>query len=608
MIRIGYILIRTYGNSFGDHNDDVGQGWFYNDEGDFNKAEENRSVGGSTPFLASYYSHAICFHREKLSSYSNEDLTGYYRIGYDECENDYVFEDVDVNNPDETLSGLSVNSNKYVAYKNIDGANLVERDWVHLDGENFKLYRNAYAWAERGEQTVTISDWLIKKDWINKNRELFEPDKVGEIEHFAYFSLYTLTAGKNSKDQYGYEYGSDIYNDFPQDAPHWRHKLYWNMRTAYDAYNIISGYYWDSANLGVNSQVGQSIFNLFDNVVVLPEEEAEPQEVYVRHIDEDGNLINIANPSEVLIQSGKESILANQKNSETPSRYQEYYSFNLGEKLRVSRSLTLASNGKVYKYKAYKTTEAIGGLNRAEQLDNSSMIHEENNIPSTIEVGGSSTEKTTTIVTFIYSEEDVPGYPTPEPPTPPPGPKGDIHTEFSSDTDSEECIQKYTPTDRDITPYLKANKMLLKDLKYKLVQEGNQVKYYMEVYNIQQLVGGKMTNDSSSDTGYIYGDEPYALLRKEDESRNLVLKDSGIPQVALELSQHFSRKLISQSQLDSFIRNQLKTSYSDFNIDENRRHIPKEKYNGIRTPKLYATYEATDVLRGVRIARWFRRY
>ena len=619
----GYVLIRTYGNTFGSHGT-IGE-WSYADgnSNSFERIEANKAETGYTiPFYGSYQSHALMLHKSELSDYSSSYREGSHLFGYD--EGTPLIYGI-TNDANQALNGVNMRS-AYVSYKrDFDD---VERYYVDLDGDKFKIYRNTYLWADVNNvggdnQTVTVTDWLISESWLRDKIEnkpnIFFTEMDGEKT--VYFSLYTVTSGPNASksDPWNSEDGKDA------GISHLGYK-YWNMKTCFQALEVVDDYnlwgnnrgiIWDNRSL---AKKGQSIANLYDNILEIPVERSEPQEVYVRHIDEDGNLINIENPSEVLIQSGKESILRNQKNGETPNGYQEYYSFNLGDRLKVSRSLTMAVNGKVYKYKAYKTTTAVGELGDAERLDNSSRVYRNNeplgsSIPSAIEVGGSSTQKTTTIVTFIYSEVDVPGYPnpTPEPepdpdPTPDPGPSGDVHTEFSNDPDDKTCIQKYTPTDKDITPYLVANKMYLKDLKYKLVQDGNTVKYKMEKYNIQQLIGGKMTNDSSSETGYIYGDEPYALLKKDDENRDLVLNNNDMPQTALELVHGFSSRLPTQNQLDSFITNQPKTSYSDFDNDLNRRRIPKEKYNGLRTPKLYANYKAVDVLTGNDTSRRFRIY
>lgn len=104
--------------------------------------------------------------------------------------------------------------------------------------------------------------------------------------------------------------------------------------------------------------LGCSVLNLFDNELIIPVEFTTPQEIYIRHVDKDGNLLNISNDSEIKISSDNtKSVINNsgektiKRSDKTEVKYQEYYKIYLGEKLQVSRSLTMASNGKMYKYK-----------------------------------------------------------------------------------------------------------------------------------------------------------------------------------------------------------------------------------------------------------------
>lgn len=350
----------------------------------------------------------------------------------------------------------------------------------------------------------------------------------------------------------------------------------------------------------------QSVLNLYDNKLYLPDEMSTPQEIYIRHVDSKGNLLDIANSSEIKVTSdGKQSIINNsgkktvKKSDKTNVEYQEYYKINLGEKLQVSRSLTMASNGKMYKYK----NAIVSSAKTATDAVNNDNINKNSNIKkgSSFQVGGNKADKAVTVVTFIYDEADVPGYP--------PGdddpPSGDIHTEFSSNDNSDDCIQKYTTTDTNVKPYLKTNRILLKDLKYKLEKNGDTVKYKIESFNVQQLIGGKIDDNpkaSPESTGSIFGNGNYTLFDLGTSNDLTVTRESK--RASLNYANDFKNSnnegnLPSQSSIDSFVsvkNKNNKSTFSDFDTNENNKYIPLKKYNGVRNPKLSANYQAINVM------------
>lgn len=350
----------------------------------------------------------------------------------------------------------------------------------------------------------------------------------------------------------------------------------------------------------------QSVLNLYDNKLYLPDEMSTPQEIYIRHVDSKGNLLDIANSSEIKVTSdGKQSIINNsgkktvKKSDKTNVEYQEYYKINLGEKLQVSRSLTMASNGKMYKYKNAIVSSAKTAKAAADNDNINKNSNKKSN--SSFQVGGNSADKAVTVVTFIYDEADVPGYP--------PGdddpPSGDIHTEFSSDDNSNACIQKYTTTDTNVKPYLKTNRILLKDLKYKLEKNGDTVKYKIEHFNVQQLIGGKIDDNpdaSPESTGNIFGEENYTLFNSD--TSHILTVTSKSKEASLNYANDFKNSnnkgnLPSQSSIDSFVsvkNENNKSTFSDFDTNENNKYIPLKKYNGVRSPKLSANYKAINVM------------
>ena len=375
-----------------------------------------------------------------------------------------------------------------------------------------------------------------------------------------------------------------------------------SMRTSLECYNTRGS---STCNPGY---VGASNLNLYDNKIIIPEEFNQPREVYIRHVDKKGNLLNIANSSEIKISNGNESIIKNGGGKTIGGKkYQEYYKINLSDTLKVSRSLTMATNGKLYSYD-YAQVSTAGTAKDAAKYDTldgkGSKNRKESDTPSFV-VGNSkdNKDKSVTVVTFVYDEKPVPDYPNPDNPNGVTPPSGDIYTDFGANSNKSDCINKSTPTDKDVTPYLKAKKILLKDLKYKLEENGNKVEYKMEKFNVQQLDGGKIDNNTSEypETGTIFGNEKYTLFnsgtKKEVNMTENGLK-SGMNFAIKFKTENNKGDLPTQDTVNAFVNNKkYVSSFDDFNTQENKRHIPKDKYNGVRNPKLFAHYKAVDVIK-----------
>lgn len=368
-----------------------------------------------------------------------------------------------------------------------------------------------------------------------------------------------------------------------------------SMRTSWECYNTRPS----ACN---PNEVGESNLNIYDNKIVLPEEVLSPKEVYIKHVDTKGNLINIANSSEIKISNGNESIIKNGgEKTIGENKYQEYYKVNLSDKLRVSRSLTIATDGTLYSYDHAVISSGKDAKTADKNNKNSNNIKDKNN-PS-FEVGNENAkDKSVIVVKFVYNKETVPDYPNHDYPNDVTPPTGDIHTDFGANSNKSDCINKATPTDKDVTPYLKAKKILLKDLRYKLVQNDNKVEYKMEKFNVQQLDSGKIDNNTSEypETGTIFGNEKYTLFNSGTK------KEVNMTQEGMQSGINFSIKfktennkgaLPTQDVVNTFVNDKKNvSSFADFDTQENKRHIPKDKYNGVRNPKLFAHYKAVDVI------------
>ena len=567
--------VRTYGQTFDSAT-----------PGDWIKIEKGKDKIEYSN--GSYGTYKIVFHNALASIYENNaDINNFY-VGYDtlkDSKSQISSEELETDNT--LINKLKVNptyvvgdNNQIYSNKGFNKNNTLE---YNRDNVNFYLSRKRIIKSNDPNQTITISDWYLSKNVITSLKDTFSLDlKSNKI----YFSL-PAYSGTGTWDT-AYNMLNNM-NKTRKWHPANYGKTVWKL----------TGIYTD-----LDNQPGKSAMNLFDNILVLGLEFFSPQEVYIRHVDSKGNLLDIANSSEIKVTSdGKQSIINNsgkktvKKSDKTNVEYQEYYKINLGEKLQVSRSLTMASNGKMYKYK----NAIVSSAKTAKAAADNDNINKNSNkkSDSSFQVGGNSADKAVTVVTFIYDEADVPGYP--------PGdddpPSGDIHTEFSSDDNSNACIQKYTTTDTNVKPYLKTNRILLKDLKYKLEKNGDTVKYKIEHFNVQQLIGGKIDDNPDvppESTGNIFGEENYTLFNSD--TSHILTVTSKSKEASLKYASNFKNsnnngKLPSQSSIDSFVKNENnKSTFSDFDTNENNKYIPLKKYNGVRNPKLSANYKAINVM------------
>lgn len=589
-------LVRTYGNTYGYPPSNFKYGtWIENVDNSFRYRE------------GSYRTYKIVFHNQLISNYLEgwkSNGSSSIDIGYDKSKRTLTTDDIEASSASINLSNQLETRKATVTGQN----DSVYQNGLHFDRGSEDFYESKVTYLklppdpDRGltNQTITVSDWYISKNAITKvMNKWLKNNGSNEI----YFSLAAKTGNIYTVDDRGDWYSSYKAADYIVWYNHGGSTNGWAAENR--GINDVGSP--DSKKVGSNRKLasaGQSAINLFDNILVLPTEFYTPQEVYIRHVDSKGNLLDIANSSEIKVTSdGKQSIINNsgkktvKKSDKTNVEYQEYYKINLGEKLQVSRSLTMASNGKMYKYK----NAIVSSAKTAKAAADNDNINKNSNkkSDSSFQVGGNSADKAVTVVTFIYDEADVPGYP--------PGdddpPSGDIHTEFSSDDNSNACIQKYTTTDTNVKPYLKTNRILLKDLKYKLEKNGDTVKYKIEHFNVQQLIGGKIDDNPDvppESTGNIFGEENYTLFNSD--TSHILTVTSKSKEASLKYASNFKNsnnngKLPSQSSIDSFVKNENnKSTFSDFDTNENNKYIPLKKYNGVRNPKLSANYQAINVM------------
>lgn len=556
-----YALIRsvsqTYGQPEGGYKDVNTYGiypysWINKSNETFNRPETD----------SSFQTYAIWFHSDPLTNYtqngnSNEEM------GYDYTNSWINVDSLASDKPSEATGDLIHTSISYVNKKNESG---IVKFSQARNGVDFLLYRNTYGNVRNTSETFTVSDWKISNKVINK---LIEENRNsgGKL-------LKTIDGRRNV-----------VYYSLPVQTSSFE----WN--TSYDAITNLHSRGWAPGNIGIykdwnstspDATVGTSIVNLYDNLVQLPKIDDTPQEVYIRHVDEKGNLIpNISNTSEVLIDSNNnESIIENMGSDD--SDYQEYYKISIHEKLRASRSLVIASNSTLYKYKeaTMATSKTLSAAKNANSNNTTSS--------PTVETK-TSDSKNVTVITFKYEKTS----------SIPEGDKqeGKIKSLVTNDN-TDNCQMVYTPAGESIKPYLVAKKFKIKELKYKLVQNNNKVEYKLNEFIVNKLISGTIDNNiDEPETGKIFGDSNSKwTLFDGNGPEDFPVNNVNIDNDLNEFKRNYTSKIPSQKELDNFIKgNSNNTSESDF---FKTFTIPSNRYNGLRIPKMSANYIEYNGLNG----------
>ena len=529
-----------------------------------------------------------------------DNYDNYNSYDYKTVKNHWVIGKKDNITTDEVARKVDTGSEYNVSvYK--EGAFEKQDKIQKNDDSRFILYQQrAIEGPSDSNQKVMISKWQLDYNtlynMVKSDANFIKNGKNNQ--KYVYFSLPCILNNGNY-DYLTYTDGS---------------LSYVKLNTAYDAvcgfnmneyaYPITAydfGGYTKTEHI-IPSSGAQSIINLYDNELYLPDEMQEPQEVYVRHVecDENGNikknpdgtpkLLDIANSSEIKISNNIESILDNSPDKiSNKNKYQEYYKILVEDQLRVSRSLTIASNSIIYDYKGYSVSSA-DTLSNAERQDSTRVGEATSvNVSALKDSATDQYKKTATIVTLKYC---------PKPSDDETKPNGGVET-LKSGNSTENCQLVYTPTNADIKPYLIANKIKLKDLKYEYEKEGNNIKYSMSIFNIKKLVSGSISdnedyinNDTGELQGQIFGneDEKWTLLNGNSPQKFYFTND--VDSLSKTFKNNYKDTLPTLSQLKNELINK-KTNKSDFS---DTFKVPENRYNGLRIPKLIANYEEYDVM------------
>lgn len=331
-----------------------------------------------------------------------------------------------------------------------------------------------------------------------------------------------------------------------------------------------------------------SFLNYYDNILLLPKNVVNTNsKVYVRHIDEKGNDIG-HNDSEVLDRGGSGNLeeLKNNKfssNNKHSSVYPEYYEVNSGDKLIVSRYLTIVDRAKYYELTGVKVSTSTSYEQAHKNLSKA-----KSNIKDTVNITAGDTSKVT-VIEFKYKKVNIP----PDDPDNPDGggntPGSGIKT-VSDGSKTDDCQMQYTPTNENITPYLIANKVKFIALKYEYKIEGKSLKYKAKNFDVNKLISGNIS-DNSGDVGKIFGgaNDKWTLL-EGNSTKEFTAKN--VDSINAELEKYKEvKKFPSKSDLKTVAEK--KTEKNDF---ETGYKVPGNRYNGLRIPKITANYQKYNVL------------
>lgn len=374
--------------------------------------------------------------------------------------------------------------------------------------------------------------------------------------------------------------------------------------------NLPNSYQLDGKTNKYNTSLA-SYLNYYDNILLLPKNIVNTNsKVYVRHVlvDKDDKKIKDldGNNAQILIENGKEKVLNNTPGKLTDSQknqgFSEYYELNSNQSLKVSRSLTLVENGKYYDIKSVSSSTATD-FNTAFKRHQGAKEEKGRNI---IEVNADNNSKVT-VITFKYQKNDNSDNPKNDP-----DPYGNVKTLKSSDN-TDRCSYSYTPTtseygDVSVTPYLKTDKISsIKNLKYTYKKVGDQVGYKLSEFIVNKLESGNIDNSDTDKEGIgeVFSNDnnnKKALLEKSNNGNSFYLTNnidakSILNILDLKNDNNFRMDL---PDLDN-LRNQLKSPDNRTVADNwitTSFKVKKNVYNGIRRPKLAATYCEYDVIHG----------
>ena len=265
--------------------------------------------------------------------------------------------------------------------------------------------------------------------------------------------------------------------------------------------------------------------------ISIPLDNLPRRELYIRHVNNktqeqipcnnsEKELINgDANNFVVRNNLGSRSPVYTSGGASHPINYQEYYRYGAKNLMQVSRSLVYCQtiNGKVYRYIYTGGAKAVGSTFQ-EAYTNFTRPTDDVWTSKSLTVNTGPLYRNAadvTVMEFYYNVYTDDGGGDDGGNTPDPGievepdPGSGNGSKDSSTTD--DCSTTYTPSGKQIKPYLITSKYYARDIKYELQADG---KYHLTALNVNMLQSGEAVNGPKQNeiTGTIIGNDYTTLF------------------------------------------------------------------------------------------------
>lgn len=483
---------------------------------------------------------------------------------------------------------------------------------IGISGENtdvssieFKKLTNGYQLIKPVQKdnapAVNVSNNKFPKEYIDELKNNINKYKAGGSNDDSYWFwiseplAWKIYAPKVTASLSGVQYESrSIYQEDGNKLKEVPKNV--GLKSAYNIYEKLDGYgksgYIRLFGLTGNengSDGRNSFINYYDNKLYIPKNVFSPNKVYIRHVNEKGESIG-NNDSEILISNNSQKIIKNSDfaaNNDKISEFPEYYEINSGETLKVSRLLNLVSKGKYYELIDVKKSTAEDYKNAVTNLKNAQTNNGAKN-NGYINVEASNNSSQVTVIEFKYKTQDLPSSP----------PKGHI-IPVSSENKSKNCEMTITPTGTNIKPYLIANKMKLLNLEYGYKEENGKVTYQVYNLDISKLTSGSIANNEGegNELGAIFGGENDKWTLLNGTSPQKLELTNNVNKSVNKSVDDFIDKYKSKLPTEDNIKNELLSKKTDKGDFSREFTIPKNRYNGLRIPKLIANYTNYSIVK-----------
>ena len=346
------------------------------------------------------------------------------------------------------------------------------------------------------------------------------------------------------------------------------------------------------------------------NMVLVPKIYAydSGREVFVRHINKaTGAIITQLsnNTQEKIGEDGSQSLVNSSTATDADIEYNEYYNYEIGATMNITKSLVVKADGKNYKYLGanvctmYSLEEAYNIMEQKKSSYRAGIstldIEYMNNSATSQFVTKNSDGNDVTIIDFYYTEQNTEDI----------SPRLLSNTNAWSGNEGEVLSDiTYVPAGGSVSPYFITPKFIVKDLKYEKVIEDGKIYYNVNKFSVYRLDNSYL---KSSDTvnkngkqisGHLVGRSNDTVFSGLGEIVNLPIRNTTKDEITYDLNQLLANskttEIPSNNNLDIISGEQ--ASASDYLTDGFL--VSYTKYNGLRSAKGNVTYATYDVLTG----------